>query len=93
MDDTDLVLDGNAIGGVLGEVFIRDLTTARVACGGCGAVEPLGAEAAYTRGPGVVLRCRHCHALLLVVSRRGESDHVLGFGQLRSLEIHRLGKP
>ena len=87
MDDADLVLDGNALGGVLGEVFIHDLTAARAACGGCGAVEHVGAEMAYTRGPGVVLRCRHCQAVLLVVSQRGEKGHVLGFENLHSLEI------
>ncbi len=87
MNDADLVLDGNAIGGVLGEVFIHDLTAARATCGGCGAIEHVGAEMAYTRGPGLVLRCRHCQAVLIVVSRRGEKGHVLGFDKLLSLEI------
>jgi hypothetical protein len=87
MDEADLVVDGNAMGGVLGEVFIADMTAARVACSGCGAVEPLGAEPAYTHAPGVVLRCRHCHGVLLVVTRRDDNSHVLGFHQLQWLEI------
>jgi hypothetical protein len=29
-------LDGNALGGRLSEVFMEEMTTARVTCGGCG---------------------------------------------------------
>jgi hypothetical protein len=87
MDEAELVVDGNAMGGVLREVFIHDMTAALVACGGCGAIEPLGAEPAYTHAPGLVLRCRQCNGVLLVVTRRGDNRHLLGFDKLQWLEI------
>ena len=38
-----LRLDGNAAAGILSELFIPDLTSARATCAGCGAVRPVGA--------------------------------------------------
>ena len=64
----DARLDGNAIGGLLNELFGCDMTGARVACGTCGEIEPLGAEHAYTRSPGIVMRCCHCDDVLMVVT-------------------------
>jgi hypothetical protein len=69
MDDADLRVDGNALAGELSEVFADDMTAARVACGGCGRIEPLGADHAYVQAPGMVLRCCHCDQLLLVMTR------------------------
>jgi hypothetical protein len=76
MDDSDLMVDGNALGGVLSELFVHEMTSAPVACGGCGKVEPLGAEHAFTQAPGIVLRCRHCQGVLLVITKRG-SEYLL----------------
>ena len=36
MDETDLRLDGNAVAGLLAEVFALEATTALVRCAGCG---------------------------------------------------------
>ena len=44
MEGEALRLDGNAIAGTLGEVFVHEMTAARIACKGCGNVEPVGAE-------------------------------------------------
>ena len=78
MDDAHLRVDGNALAGVLGEVFVHEMTSARIACDGCGEVEPIGAEHAYMQAPGIVLRCRHCEDVLLVITHRGGRD-LLGF--------------
>lgn len=66
----ELTLDGNAAAGILGEVFGREMTTARGVCDGCGAVGQVGAARLY-RTAGIVLRCPHCDAVLLklVVAR------------------------
>jgi DNA-directed RNA polymerase subunit RPC12/RpoP len=72
MDDRALMVDGNALAGELSEVFSGEMTVARVACGGCGAVEQLGADHAYIQSPGMVLRCRHCDHVLLVMTRTGD---------------------
>jgi hypothetical protein len=64
----DLMLNGNAAAGLLGEAFTVDVTTAIGACGGCGAREQLGEAHVYT-GAGVVLRCPHCNHVLVTVAR------------------------
>ena len=76
MDDRALRVDGNALAGELSEVFSREMTVARVACGGCGTVEQLGADHAYIQAPGMVLRCFHCDNVLLVIVRAGEQLRV-----------------
>ena len=43
MDATDLRLDGNAVAGLLGEVFAAEMTSALETCDGCGATHALGA--------------------------------------------------
>jgi ribosomal protein S27E len=72
MDDGALRVDGNALAGELSEVFSHEMTVARVACVGCGAVEQLGAHHAYIQAPGMVLRCSHCDHVLLVMTRTGD---------------------
>jgi|SRR5215470_8355942 Family of unknown function (DUF6510) len=62
-------LDGNAAAGILSEVFVPDLTTARTTCAGCGTVSMLGALLAYAHGMGMVLRCPNCDGVLLRVAR------------------------
>ena len=39
MEGEELRLDGNAIAGTLGEVFVHEMTSARIACKGCSNVE------------------------------------------------------
>jgi Family of unknown function (DUF6510) len=86
MDDASLRLDGNAAAGLLGELFSVDLTTARCCCGGCGAAEPLGAEAVYASAPGTVVRCVHCdHTLAVIV--RGGGRYWLGVSGVAWLEV------
>jgi hypothetical protein len=79
-------LDGNAAGGVLSEVFARDVTAAGCTCAGCGATEPLAAAMAYMGGPGTVLRCVHCESVLLRVVRVRERLVVDAAG-VRRLEL------
>ena len=86
MKDVAMRVDGNAVAGTLGEIFIHEMTTARIACGGCGEVEPIGAEHAYMRAPGIVVRCCHCGAVLLVVTRPG-GRYLLGTGGATWLEV------
>jgi hypothetical protein len=86
MDDTELMVDGNALAGHLREVFVHEMTSARIACAGCGKIEPIGAEHAYTQAPGIVLRCCHCGDVLLVMTHRG-GRYLLGIQGSRWLEI------
>jgi hypothetical protein len=80
-----LMLDGNAIAGLLQEVFAVEMTTAIGTCGNCGATEPVGAMHVY-RGAGIVLRCPHCdNALAKIV--KSENRLWIAFPGIRTLEI------
>jgi hypothetical protein len=60
-------LDGNAIGGLLIDVFGQELTTARGVCATCGTEGFVAEFAVYTQAPGCVVRCRTCDAVLMVL--------------------------
>jgi hypothetical protein len=59
-------LDGNAIGGLLQEVFGTEMTTAIGRCACCGAAGPLAETMVYLRAPGTVARCRACTSVVMV---------------------------
>ena len=59
-------LDGNAIAGLLQEVFGNDMTTASGVCAHCGDERVLAECRVYLRAPGIVLRCRTCDTVLAV---------------------------
>ena len=58
-------LDGNAAAGALAEVFGRDVTEAFGACRQCGRRSRLAETHTHLGGPGVVLRCPGCDAVVL----------------------------
>ncbi|WP_067572874.1 DUF6510 family protein [Nocardia acidivorans] len=61
-------VDGNAIAGILSEIFTSDLTARGCRCGGCGVVEPLARALVYLNCPGAVVRCPHCTAVVLRIT-------------------------
>jgi len=82
-----LMLDGNAVAGLLQEVFCGDMTTAVGTCSNCGASEPIGAVHCF-RGAGIVLRCPHCNdALITIVS--SNTDIRLSLSGVRTLWVGR----
>ena len=62
----DRVLDGNAIGGMLIEVFGAEMTTAVGTCGSCGTAGQVAEMAVYRSELGSVVRCRVCDNVLMV---------------------------
>jgi Family of unknown function (DUF6510) len=62
----DNVLDGNAIGGMLIEVFGAEMTTAVGTCGACGTWGQVAEMAVYQPRLGTVVRCRVCDNVLMV---------------------------
>ena len=62
----DRVLDGNAIGGMLIEVFGAEMTTAVGICGRCGTRGQVAEMAVYRSELGSVVRCRVCDNVLMV---------------------------
>jgi hypothetical protein len=63
--DTDLVLDGNAVAGLLGELFGVEATTMMARCVACGAEGAVATAKVYAHGPGVVMRCPDCSAVVM----------------------------
>jgi uncharacterized Zn finger protein len=59
-------LDGNAIGGLLIDVFGADMTGAIGTCGFCGDTGPVAELVVYRQAPGTVARCRACGNILMV---------------------------
>lgn len=64
-------LDGNAIGGLLREVFAMEMTAARGTCANCGAVNEVGRVDVYMQAPGTVMRCPGCEQVLMKIVRAG----------------------
>ena len=59
-------LDGNAIGGLLIDVFGAEMTGARGTCRYCGDTGPVAELVVYRQAPGTVARCRACGNILMV---------------------------
>jgi Zn finger protein HypA/HybF involved in hydrogenase expression len=69
MQQADLKLDGNAIAGLLREIFTMEMTTAQGTCGRCGTVNPVGRVDVYLNAPGAVVRCPACQQVLMRIVR------------------------
>ncbi|GAA1193943.1 DUF6510 family protein [Pseudonocardia alaniniphila] len=76
--------DGNAIAGLMHTAFGQDMTAASGTCAGCGIPSWLGQAPVY-RGAGVLLRCPHCDAVMLVIIENGDvlAVDVHGLAELR----------
>jgi hypothetical protein len=77
-------VDGNALGGLLMEVFGHEMTDARGCCDSCGTVNQVGAMLVY-RGPGDVMRCPACANVVIVAVTIHERT-LLHLSSLRWLE-------
>jgi Family of unknown function (DUF6510) len=62
-------LDGNAMGGALGEMFGVDITTAVGKCVHCGTTSTVAQARVYADAPGMVARCPACAEVLLRLAR------------------------
>ena len=80
-----LMLDGNAVAGLLQEVFAVEMTTAIATCGTCGAADAVGATHVF-RGAGIVMRCPHCdNALVTIV--KDDARVWIGFAGVRTVQL------
>jgi hypothetical protein len=71
METSEMKLDGNAIGGLLREVFAMEMTNAVGTCASCGAVNEVGRVHVYMHAPGTVVRCPSCEQVLMRIVRGG----------------------
>jgi hypothetical protein len=77
-------VDGNAIGGLLMDVFGQEMTDARGCCASCGAEHVMAELVVYRSGPGDVLRCPSCTTVVMVATRAPAGPRVY-FPNLRWL--------
>jgi hypothetical protein len=71
--DRALVLDANAVAGLLEEIFGVDMTASPTACAHCGRAGELGTLVAFIHAPGVVLRCPTCEQVMVRIVRTPEA--------------------
>ena len=86
MQTGEMKLDGNAIGGLMAEVFGFEMTTATSVCRSCGAVAQLACVDVYRQAPGIVVRCRTCESVLIKVVR-APARIWIDLGGVRVLEL------
>jgi uncharacterized protein DUF6510 len=77
-------VDGNALGGMMMEVFGREMTDAQGSCASCGTINAIGAMLVY-RSAGDVMRCPACGNVVAVAVIIHERTRV-HFGGVRWLE-------
>jgi Zn finger protein HypA/HybF involved in hydrogenase expression len=86
MEISQMKLDGNAIGGLLAEIFTMEMTAAEATCGGCGAMHMVGQDDVYLHAPGAVMRCPSCEQVLMRIVH-GEGKYWVDFSGMRCLEF------
>jgi hypothetical protein len=70
------MVDGNAVAGLLHEIFATEMTVSPTCCAGCGRAGELGSLQVYWHGPGVVLRCPACQQVMLRIVRTPRATYV-----------------
>lgn len=84
--DQETKLDGNAIAGLLREIFTMEMTTAETTCAACGAVNVVGRVDVYLNAPGAVVRCPGCEQVLMRIVR-GRDRYWVDLRGTRCLEF------
>jgi ribosomal protein S27E len=62
-------LDGNAVGGLLFQVFGKEMTNVAQTCASCGNTAVIAETVVYLRAPGTLIRCPSCTALLMAITQ------------------------
>ncbi|WP_019179219.1 DUF6510 family protein [Microbacterium yannicii] len=83
-DNAGDVVDGNAVAGLLAEVFEADATSLVGVCGGCQAAAPLAETVVEIDEVAAIMRCRTCTHTLLTILRAPAGTRVV-VGTLREL--------
>jgi hypothetical protein len=86
MSQAELKVDGNAIAGLLGEIFTMEMTSAQSTCGGCGKVHAVGRVDVYLNAPGAVVRCPSCTRVLMRIVH-GRGRYWIDLSGIRCLEL------
>ena len=71
----ELMLDANAVAGLLHEIFGVEMTASHSECANCGQEGELGGLLAFTHGPGIVLRCVACEEVMIRIVQTPDAIH------------------
>lgn len=82
---SDIHLDGNSLGGLLYDLFGREMTHHLGCCRTCGTVAPIGSLLVYP-APGDVMRCSTCGSVVMVAVTTPQGVRI-SFESLRWLEL------
>ncbi len=85
-------IDGNVLGGELGELFTVDITAATGRCASCGTVSAIAQTHVYVDSPGMVARCPGCGAVMLRLAR-GTGRAWLDLRGITCLQLTLPGEP
>jgi Zn finger protein HypA/HybF involved in hydrogenase expression len=83
---SEMKVDGNAIGGLLREIFTMEMTNAESTCASCGYVSPIGGVMVYLNAPGAVVRCPTCDQVQMVIVK-GRGRYWLNLTGVRCLQF------
>jgi hypothetical protein len=72
----ELMLDANAVAGLLMEIFGTEMTAAPTECAHCGAEGAMGTLLAFTRAPGIVLRCPECENVVVRITETPDAYYL-----------------
>lgn len=78
-------VDGNAVAGLLAEVFVGDATTFHGMCGECSSVSSLAETDVELDAQAAIVRCRTCTVTLFTLLRSEERPRLV-IGSLRELD-------
>lgn len=79
-----MIVDGNAVAGMLSDVLSGDATTLVGTCAGCGAVAFVAEAVVELDDVAAIIRCRTCTHTLLTVLQDGDGIRLV-FGTLGEL--------
>ena len=76
--DRALTLDGNAVAGLLHEIFGAEMTLAASRCAHCDNRAAIGTLRVYDiHGPGIVMRCGACGQVVIRLMRRPDGSYLV----------------
>ncbi len=72
----ELMLDANAVAGMMQEIFGVEMTASPTECAHCGAEGEVGTLLAFTQAPGIVLRCPNCENVVVRITRTPDAYYI-----------------
>jgi hypothetical protein len=72
----ELMLDANAVAGIMHEIFGADMTASPTECAHCGREGEVGTLLAFTQAPGIVLRCPACENVIVRITQTPDAFYI-----------------